>query len=77
MSVQLDQAQIVNSAMEKKAKQFDRIVVEWKQKVDGLSTDLDNSQKETRNASSELFKVKSPPTGGHTLTRLVSSLKGK
>lgn len=27
--------------------------------VDGLSMDLDNSQKETRNASSELFRVKS------------------
>merc|ERR1712137_728028 len=47
-----------NSAMEKKAKQFDRIVVEWKMKVDSLSYDLDCSQKETRNASSDLFKVK-------------------
>merc|ERR1719495_375569 len=28
-SVQLDQAQILNSTMEKKAKQFDRIVAEW------------------------------------------------
>merc|ERR1711897_83600 len=41
-----------------KAKQFDRIVGEWKHKVDGLSLDLDASQKETRNASSELFRVK-------------------
>merc|ERR1719322_816927 len=32
MAAQLDQAQIMNSAMEKKAKQFDRIVGEWKQK---------------------------------------------
>merc|ERR1719331_233582 len=59
MSVQLDQAQILNSTMEKKAKQFDRIVGEWKSKVDSLSMDLDGSQKETRNASSELFRVKS------------------
>ena len=59
MSVQLDQAQILNSSMEKKAKQFDRIVGEWKLKVDSLSMDLDNSQKETRNASSDLFRVKS------------------
>merc|ERR1719400_1870470 len=58
MSVQLDQAQILNSSMEKKAKQFDRIVGEWKSKVDGLGMDLDTSQKETRNASSDLFKVK-------------------
>merc|ERR1712012_405523 len=56
---QLDQAQILNSSMEKKAKQFDRIVGEWKQKVDSIGMDLDNAQKETRNASSELFRVKS------------------
>merc|ERR1712109_142953 len=44
--------------MEKKAKQFDKIVQEWKRKVDSLGMDLDVSQKETRNASSELFRVK-------------------
>ena len=33
MAQQLDQAQILNAAMEKKAKQFDRIVGEWKHKV--------------------------------------------
>jgi len=59
MTSQLDQAQILNSSMEKKAKQFDRVVGEWKVKVDGIGMDLDNSQKETRNASSELFRVKS------------------
>merc|ERR1712226_1081752 len=42
-----------------KAKQFDKVIGEWKGKVDRLSFDLDVSQKETRNASSELFKVKS------------------
>merc|ERR1711931_415559 len=47
MSTNLDQAQVVNAAMERKAK------------VDRLSFDLDVSQKETRNASSELFKIKS------------------
>merc|ERR1711983_561728 len=59
MAGQLDQAQILNLSMEKKAKQFDRIVGEWRQKVDGIGMDLDNAQKETRNASSELFRVKS------------------
>merc|ERR1712079_582427 len=58
MTVQLDQAQILNANMEKKAKQCDRIVGEWKQKVDGLSMDLDMAQNETRSVSSELFKVK-------------------
>merc|ERR1712055_798995 len=41
-----------------KAKQFDRIVGEWKHKVDGLGMDLDVAQKETRNISSDLFRVK-------------------
>merc|ERR1712240_759646 len=59
MAQQLDQAQILNAAMEKKAKQFDRIVAEWKAKVDGLVMDLDVAQMETRNISSDLFKVKS------------------
>merc|ERR1711981_435789 len=59
MTVQLDQAQILNASMDKKAKQFDRIVGEWKGKVDSLGMDLDNSQKETRIASAELFRVKS------------------
>merc|ERR1712036_172133 len=58
MSVNLDQAQILNNQMEKKAKQFDKIVGEWKRKVDGLAMDLDVAQKECRNASSELFRIK-------------------
>merc|ERR1712213_236865 len=55
----LDAAQVMNAAMERKAKQFDKVIGEWKAKVDSLSHDLDLSQKETRNASSDLFKVKS------------------
>merc|ERR1712152_92248 len=41
MAAQTDQAHILNSSMEKKAKQFDRVVGEWKQKADSLSMDLD------------------------------------
>merc|ERR1711894_402466 len=59
MNISLDQAQILNNSMEKKAKQFDRIVIEWKRKVDSLGMDLDVSQKECRNVSSELFRVNS------------------
>merc|ERR1712241_1115810 len=58
VSAQCDQAHILNSSMEKKARQFDRIVSEWKGKSDSLSMDLDVAQKECRNASSELFRVK-------------------
>merc|ERR1719206_1035764 len=59
MTSSLDQAQVLNAAMDRKAKQFDKVIGEWKGKVDRLSFDLDVSQKETRNASSELFKAKS------------------
>merc|ERR1712168_1382073 len=59
MTASLDQAQVINAAMERKAKSFDKTITEMKGKVDRLSFDLDVSQKDTRNASSELFKVKS------------------
>merc|ERR1712226_1488294 len=58
MAAQADQANVLNNQMEKKARQFDKIVGEWKQKVDSLSMDLDVAQKECRNTSSELFRVK-------------------
>ncbi len=44
--------------MEKKAKNFDRIVGEWRSKVDGLQKELDQSQLECRTYSTELFKAK-------------------
>ena len=59
VAVQVDQAHILNSSMETKARNFDRLVGEWKTKVDGLSKDLDIAQKECRIASAELFRVKS------------------
>merc|ERR1719350_1883299 len=59
MAIQLDQAQVLNANMEKKAKQCDRLISEWKTKVESLGKDLDQSQRDTRNASSDLFKVKS------------------
>merc|ERR1712155_202988 len=58
MTLNLDQAVIMNVSMEKKAKQFDRIVGDWKVKVDGLGKDLDVAQNEARSISAELFKHK-------------------
>merc|ERR1712128_55427 len=51
MTASLDQAQVINAAMERKAKSFDKTISEMKGKVDRLSFDLDVSQKDTRNAS--------------------------
>ena len=58
MSNNLDRSQTLNAALEKKAKHFDVLVGEWKYKVDGLALDLNTAQKETRNISSELFRIK-------------------
>ena len=58
LSINLDQAQILQNTMEKRAKQFDKVISEWKQKVDSLSRDLDVAQKDCRNVSADLFKVK-------------------
>merc|ERR1711976_824262 len=58
MSSKVDHATIVNSQAEKKLKQFDKVVLEWKNKADGLTQELDVSQRECRNVSSELFRVK-------------------
>merc|ERR1712111_246662 len=46
VSQMADQAHLLNNSMEKKARQFEKIVGEWKAKADGLSYDLDVSQKE-------------------------------
>ncbi len=43
---------------EKKIKMMDKVIAEWKAKADSTSMELNNSQKECRNASAELFRVK-------------------
>ena len=48
--------------MEKKIRQFDKIISDWKRKADGLAQELDQSQKECRNVAAELFRV----TNGYT-----------
>merc|ERR1712020_883761 len=58
MSSNVDAAAQRCHLMEKKAKNFDKIVVEWKQKIDALQAELDQSQVECRSYSTELFKVK-------------------
>lgn len=59
MTIEVEKANALASAMEKKQKSFDRIVSEWKQKVDDLALELDASQKECRNYSTEVFKLRS------------------
>merc|ERR1719322_1394150 len=44
---------------EKRGKNFDKVVGEWKAKVDDLNAELEASQRESRNYNSELFRLKS------------------
>jgi len=58
MQVETEKAQGMAQMAEKKQRQFDKMVAEWKLKVDDLSAELDASQKECRNYSTELFRIK-------------------
>jgi len=58
LTLRMDDAQANCAQMEKRAKNFDKIVIEWKSKVDVLQGELDQTQCECRSYSTELFKVK-------------------
>merc|ERR1712190_41112 len=43
---------------EKRGRNFDKVIGEWKAKVDDLGAEIEASQKECRNYNSELFRLK-------------------
>ncbi|KAI1301484.1 Myosin heavy chain, muscle [Halotydeus destructor] len=58
MSIEVEKAHNLASSLEKKQKSFDKVIGDWKHKVDDLAAELDASQKECRNYSTELFKLR-------------------
>ncbi|XP_076337304.1 myosin heavy chain, muscle-like isoform X5 [Tachypleus tridentatus] len=58
MSIEVDRANNLAATLEKKQKSFDKTIAEWKQKVDDLAAELDASQRECRDYSTELFKLR-------------------
>merc|ERR1711997_1068074 len=58
MAARVDQANMLYGQAEKKIKMMDKTIGEWKSKANGLSMELNDSQKECRNASAELFRIK-------------------
>merc|ERR1712142_289958 len=58
MQAETERAQMAAANAEKKQKMFEKVVGEWKMKVDDLTADVDVSQKECRNFSTELFRMK-------------------
>merc|ERR1711915_863602 len=58
MYCEFQAAQGAAATADKKQLQFERVIAEWKLKVDDLMRDVDASQLEARNYSAELFKAK-------------------
>ena len=52
------QCQAVIGQHEKRQRQFDRLVDEWKRKVADVQSELDAAQKESRSNAAEAFKFK-------------------
>lgn len=58
LQIEVDRAATIANTAEKKAKGFEKIIGDWKLKVDNLTGELDASQKECRHYSTELFRLK-------------------
>merc|ERR1712170_302481 len=58
--IQLEYERVHAAAVitEKRGRNFDKVVGEWKAKVDDLGAEIEASQKECRNYNSELFRLK-------------------
>jgi len=51
------QAQLIASQAEKKQRQFDKVVDDWKRKVSDFQSELENSQKDGRSSTAEVFRL--------------------
>merc|ERR1711887_332478 len=58
LHVDCNKSSAAAAAAEKKQRNFDKIISEWKIKIDDLALEYDNSQKEVRSFSTELFRIK-------------------
>merc|ERR1712142_7869 len=58
LQVGAEKCAVLVAANEKRARNFDKVIGEWKIKVDDLNSELESSQKECRNFSTELFRIK-------------------
>ena len=58
LMIDVEKANASVATMEKKQKLFDKLIAEWKQKCEDLTLELENSQKEFRTCSAEIYKLK-------------------
>merc|ERR1712186_317079 len=58
LQVDLERANQAAASLDKKQRNFDKLIAEHKQKEEELQVELESSQKESRSLSTELFKTK-------------------
>merc|ERR1712014_92132 len=58
LQVDLERANSAAAALDKKQRNFDKVIAEHKQKEEELQVELESAQKEARSMSTELFKTK-------------------
>ncbi len=59
MSSEYERFSTNGAILEKRARSFDKVIAEWRAKSDDLQSEIEASQAECRNFSSEFFRVKS------------------
>lgn len=58
LQADLERASGAAGQFEKKQKQLDRVVAEWQHKCQDLNTELENAQRDGRNATAEVFRLR-------------------
>ncbi|XP_037648480.1 myosin-16-like [Sebastes umbrosus] len=58
LTIDLERSNAAAATLDKKQRVFDKLAAEWSQKNEELQLELDNSQKESRNCMTELYKLK-------------------
>ncbi|KAJ3606032.1 hypothetical protein NHX12_028075 [Muraenolepis orangiensis] len=58
LMIDLERSNAMAANLDKKQRNFDKILCEWKQKYEESQAELEGAQKETRSLSTELFKMK-------------------
>ncbi len=58
LMIEVEKANANAASMEKKQKMFDKLIQEWKQKCEDLTLELEGAQKESRQLSTEVYKIR-------------------
>lgn len=58
LTIDLERANATIAALDKRQRDFDKELAIWKQRVEELQADLDQSQRECRNYSTEIYKLR-------------------